>query len=85
MEYYAAIKNYFTNFAGKWMKLKNILCEVAYTQKDIHELFLSKWIPETKNEERVKAIQSLPQLRICLISRHQHPTLFLNFLQTGVW
>ena len=43
MEYYTPIKNDFTNFAGKWMKLENIIsCEVTHNQKDINELFFSK-------------------------------------------
>jgi hypothetical protein len=38
MEYYSAIKyEDIMNFAGKWMKLKNILSEVTQTQKDMHE------------------------------------------------
>ena len=37
MKYYTAIKNKdIMNFAGKWMKLKNIiLSEVVQTQKDM--------------------------------------------------
>jgi hypothetical protein len=37
-EYYSSIKNKdFTNFAGKWMELENIiLSDVTHIQKDIH-------------------------------------------------
>ena len=41
MEYYSAIKNEnILNFAGKWIKLENIiLSEVTQTQKDMHALY----------------------------------------------
>jgi ABC-type anion transport system duplicated permease subunit len=41
MEYYPAIiNNYIMNFAGKWMKLENIiLSEVTQTQKDTHGIY----------------------------------------------
>jgi hypothetical protein len=41
MEYYSAIKNKDTiNFAGKWIKLENIiLSEVTQTQKDMHGMY----------------------------------------------
>jgi hypothetical protein len=41
MEYCSAIKNNdFTNFAGKWVELDNIiLCKVTQTQKDIHSMY----------------------------------------------
>jgi hypothetical protein len=41
MEYYSAVKNKdVMNFAGKWMKLKNIMLnEVAQTQKDMHSMY----------------------------------------------
>jgi hypothetical protein len=36
MEYHSAIKDEdIKNFAGKWMKLENILSEVTQTQKDM--------------------------------------------------
>ena len=39
-EYYSAIKNKnIMNFAGKWMKLENILSEVTQAQKDIHGMY----------------------------------------------
>jgi hypothetical protein len=41
MEYYSAIKNKdIMNFAGKWMKLENIiLSEVTQSQKDMHGVY----------------------------------------------
>jgi hypothetical protein len=41
MEYYLAIKNKdIMNFAGKWLKLKNIiLTEVTQTPKDVHGMY----------------------------------------------
>ena len=41
MEYYSVIKNKNTmKFAGKWMKLENIiLSEVTQTQKDMHGMY----------------------------------------------
>ena len=41
MEYYLAIKNEdILSFAGKWMKLENIiLSEVTQMQKDIHAMY----------------------------------------------
>ena len=37
MEYYAAIKNEFMKFLGKWMELENfILSEVTQSQKNTH-------------------------------------------------
>jgi hypothetical protein len=40
MEYYSALKNKDTHFAGKWMKLENIiLSEVTQSQKDLHGMY----------------------------------------------
>ena len=41
MEYYSSIKDKgIMNFAGKWMKLENIiLTEVTQTQKDMHGMY----------------------------------------------
>jgi hypothetical protein len=41
MEYYSDVKNKnIMNFAGKWMKLENIiLSEVSQTQKHIHGVY----------------------------------------------
>jgi hypothetical protein len=41
MEYYSAFKNeIILSFAGKWMKLKNIILrEVTQTQKDMHGMY----------------------------------------------
>ena len=40
MEYYTAEKNNILNFAGKWMKLENIiLSEVAQIQKDNYHMY----------------------------------------------
>ena len=40
MEYYLAIKNKnIMNFAGKWMKLENILSELTQSQKDIYDMY----------------------------------------------
>ena len=40
MEHYSAIKNEdILNFAGKWIKLENILSEVAQTQMDMHGIY----------------------------------------------
>ena len=40
MEYYSAIKyEDIMNFAGKWMKLVNILSEVTQTEKDMHGIY----------------------------------------------
>ena len=46
MESYSAIKNkYIMKFAGKRMKLENILSEVTQSQKDTHGMLLTdKWI-----------------------------------------
>jgi hypothetical protein len=39
MEYYSAIKNNdFMKFAGKWMKLENILNEIIQSQKNTHSM-----------------------------------------------
>jgi hypothetical protein len=40
LEHYSAIKNEdILNFAGKWIKLENILSEVAQTQMDMHGIY----------------------------------------------
>ena len=40
MEYHAAIKNdEFMKFLGKWIKLENILSEVAQTQNGVHGIY----------------------------------------------
>ena len=40
MEYYIAEKNDSLNFAGKWMKLENIiLSEVTQTQKNNYHMY----------------------------------------------
>jgi hypothetical protein len=41
IEYYSAIqKDHFTNFAGKWIELENILLtEVTQTQRGIHGMY----------------------------------------------
>jgi hypothetical protein len=50
MEYYSATKNKdFTNFAGKWMELENIiLSEVTQTQKSTHGIYslISGYFPQ---------------------------------------
>jgi hypothetical protein len=50
MEYYSAIKNDdFTNFAGKWEQLENVILSViTQTQKDIHSIYslISVYYPE---------------------------------------
>jgi hypothetical protein len=55
MEYYSAIKNNdFMKFAGKWMKLENIiLSKVTQSQKNTRYTLTDKWIlaiPYTLNK-----------------------------------
>ena len=49
MEYYSAIKNEdILSFAGKWMKLENIiLSEVTQTPKGMHDIYslISRYEP----------------------------------------
>ena len=50
VEYYLAIKNDdIMNFAGKWIKLENILSEITQSPKDIHGMysFISGYYPQS--------------------------------------